>query len=111
MLQLGTGKGKFEASFNHHLRPVSARPAMETKTRHILPVEFAVAVLALTVSVIQPANAASWGTNGPMANGRQYHTATLLSNGKVLVAGGQNAGYLSSVELYDPASGKWAPTG
>jgi hypothetical protein len=35
----------------------------------------------------------------------------LLPNGKVLVAGGFNGGFLSSAELYDPASGTWSATG
>ncbi len=39
----------------------------------------------------------------------QLHTATLLPNGQVLVAGG--APYLASAELYDPATGTWAATG
>jgi hypothetical protein len=40
-------------------------------------------------------------------------TATLLPNGKVLVAGGMNnvSGWLSGAELYDPATGIWAATG
>ena len=40
-----------------------------------------------------------------LTNARAYHTATLLPNGKVLVAGGRVTGdvYLSSAELYDPA--------
>ena len=48
---------------------------------------------------------------------RFAHTATLLPNGKVLVAGGDNLGadgrlnHLSSAELYDPATGKWIETG
>ncbi len=41
------------------------------------------------------------------------HTATLLPSGKVLVAAGPgfNGGYLSSAELYDPATGSWSSTG
>jgi hypothetical protein len=55
---------------------------------------------------------ASWATTGSMGTAREYHTATLLPNGKVLVAGGY-AGSLpfSSAELYDPATGTWTATG
>jgi N-acetylneuraminic acid mutarotase len=44
---------------------------------------------------------------------RINHTATLLSNGEVLVAGGNNNthGYLSSAEVYNPSTGKWTLTG
>ena len=38
------------------------------------------------------------------------HTATLLFDGKVLVAGGYNGGHLDSAELYDPASQTWIAT-
>ena len=41
-----------------------------------------------------------------------YHTATLLPNGKVLVAGGSDGlTFWSSAELYDPATGLWTATG
>jgi hypothetical protein len=41
---------------------------------------------------------------------RNSHTATLLFSGKVLVAGGFTDIPLASAELYDPATGTWAPT-
>jgi N-acetylneuraminic acid mutarotase len=46
-----------------------------------------------------------------MATGRGTHTATLLADGKVLVAAGfGDNGVLRSSELYDPASGTWSMT-
>jgi uncharacterized delta-60 repeat protein len=53
-----------------------------------------------------------WTATGSLATARAGHTATLLPNGKVLVAGGyNNSNSLASAELYDPASGSWAATG
>jgi hypothetical protein len=49
---------------------------------------------------------------GSMASPRNRHTATLLSNGKVLVIGsfdGQSA--LATAEIYDPATRAFTPTG
>jgi len=43
--------------------------------------------------------------------GRFDHAASLLPNGKVLVAGGLDGANLTSAELYDPATGAWAVTG
>ena len=47
---------------------------------------------------------------------RVEHTAVLLSNGKVLVSGGNyqtvnGATPLASAELYNPATGTWSATG
>src|SRR5262249_24380554 len=55
----------------------------------------------------------TWAVTGSLSPGRFFHTATLLPNGEVLVAGGlnENIGDLVSVQLYDPASGTWAATG
>ena len=48
-----------------------------------------------------------------MNTARLYHTATLLPNGMVLVAGGQgsNRNSYTSAELYNPANGTWTTTG
>jgi Bacterial Ig-like domain (group 2)/Galactose oxidase, central domain/HYR domain len=55
----------------------------------------------------------TWSATGSMTAGRYVHTATLLSSGKVLVAGGAGGAgvILASAELYDPAAGTWSPTG
>jgi N-acetylneuraminic acid mutarotase len=55
----------------------------------------------------------SFSNTGNLVTARFLHTATPLSNGKVLVAGGQgsNNAPLASAELYDPASGTWTATG
>ena len=48
-----------------------------------------------------------------MSTDRYYATATLLANGKVLIAGGYDNDFnpVYSAELYDPASGTFSPTG
>ena len=53
----------------------------------------------------------TWTLTGNMNIGRTGHTATLLNNGTVLVAGGNNGIYLASAELYDPATDNWTLTG
>jgi N-acetylneuraminic acid mutarotase len=54
----------------------------------------------------------TWMDTGSLANERSRHTATLLGNDKVLVAGGlDNSNNLASAELYDPVSGTWTGTG
>jgi MBG domain-containing protein/YDG domain-containing protein/galactose oxidase-like protein len=55
---------------------------------------------------------AGFQPTGPMATARSFQTATLLGNGKVLVAGGiSSSGQpLASSELYDPLAGTFGPT-
>ncbi len=58
--------------------------------------------------------AGTWSATGSMSTPRFGHTATLLANGKVLVAGGSTGccGFaFTSAELYDPAAGTWSATG
>lgn len=48
-----------------------------------------------------------WIATGSMLIPRSDHTATLLADGRVLVAGGDG----DSAELFDPVTGSWAHTG
>lgn len=59
-----------------------------------------------------------FASTGAMTTPRANHTATLLTNGKVLITGGASnadfiseGGILRTAELYDPATGKFTPTG
>ncbi|MFT5496467.1 MAG: hypothetical protein ACI9TH_001865, partial [Kiritimatiellia bacterium] len=53
----------------------------------------------------------TWSAAAPMAIARTRHTATLLTNGKVLVTGGSNGSGLTQAEIYNPESNTWASTG
>lgn len=58
-----------------------------------------------------PATATFTATSGAMTTSRAYATATLLPNGKVLIAGGEGrSGYLLNAELYDPSTESFTTT-
>ena len=57
-------------------------------------------------------NTGLFSPTGSMNTARQIHTATLLANGKVLVAGGSSgSAALASAESYDPNTGVFSATG
>ncbi len=72
----------------------------------------AFALLTINASAQQP----GWSVTGSLGAARSQHTATLLANGKVLVAGGlvgcvPTCQTTDTAELYDPATGMWSKTG
>src|SRR4051794_2697344 len=79
------------------------------RPRHWCSVIACVATLLVSPAAI--ADSSQWTFTGSLNTARNQHTATLLPNGKVLVAGGFNGVYLATAELYDPGTGTWSPTG
>jgi len=66
---------------------------------------------------VSEATVPGFGATGSMVSpSRGYHTATRLTDGRVLIVGGQtvtegSVSYFSSAELYDPAVGTFRSTG
>jgi hypothetical protein len=60
-----------------------------------------------------PRSTGVWIPTGTMRTPRSGFTAVRLLDGRVLVVGGSTTpeSYLTSAELYDPASGTWSATG
>jgi len=72
----------------------------------------AMSLLAVTASPAVAQTSGNWTVTGSLSTARAGHTATMLPNGQVLVAGGENtAGFLASAELYSPSTGQWTVTG
>jgi Galactose oxidase, central domain/Kelch motif len=72
------------------------------------------AYICLSSAELYDPTGRTWTTTGSLNAARYSHTATLLSNGKVLVAAGWNGpdnDATNSAEIYDPASGTWTVTG
>src|SRR5258708_24176284 len=78
-----------------------------------ITVSFAIAAAAFKTISVPDSHLGSVMSAAPMLEPRSGQTATLLPNGKVLIAGGMrgNQDFYKSAELYDPATGKFQPTG
>lgn len=52
----------------------------------------------------------TWSLTGSLNADRRYHTATILHDGRMLVAGCYGGGVLDSAELYDAVTCRWSVT-
>ncbi len=72
-------------------------------------------LLILHATIATAQSAGTFTRTGDMRTARSFHTATLLPNGKVLIAGGAQSTIpsgsviLASTELYDPRAGTFGP--
>jgi CARDB/Galactose oxidase, central domain len=65
------------------------------------------------LTIIPAVSAQNFTTTGSLNVARLWHTATLLNNGMILIAGGQGpaGNTTASAELYNPATGIFSTTG
>jgi len=69
-------------------------------------------ILMALACPLHPVKGATWTTNTPMNYAVYQHTATLLTDGRILVAGGRNnTAYFTNAEIFDPGSDIWTNTG
>jgi hypothetical protein len=100
------------ATSSGYVTPPAAYPADDGAAFKLRVTDGAGAVATSTSGTLTVLNTGTFASTSPLNTGREYHTATVLQDGNVLLVGGVGIGSaaLSSAELYDPTQGTFTPT-
>src|SRR5262245_12909577 len=93
--------------------PVSACAVANHNISNLLRPAHGVGVLMMNLLIASyDGRAGTFSDTSPLLTARASQTSTLLSDGKLLLAGGVTNGGMTTAdaELYDPANGTWAMT-
>jgi hypothetical protein len=104
-----TVRGAWSAGHNLHVARMLAPAVSLTDGRVFVTGGFGYAGMLASSEIYEPTRG-NWVSAAPLVSPRFGHTATLLGNGQVLIAGGANltAQYLDTAEVYDPPTNTWA---
>ena len=98
--------------------PAVSPSAVPSATPSASPSETRSATPSPTPTIVPTVAPGTFAPTGALTIGRNYYTATLLQDGRVLIAGGLGtgengspAGPLRSAEIWSPATGKFTATG
>ena len=69
--------------------------------------DYLAAAQVVQSTTAQPVTQGGWLRAADMGTPRSQHTATLLPDGRVLVAGGAHSTLLASTEIYNPTTNSW----
>ena len=89
-----------------------AIPWATTMKKHILLNIITFPALCILLFIGCDSTKGSWTVTGSLNHERSAHSATLLRDGRVLIAGGfdLSSKRQTSAELFDPVAGSWAET-
>ncbi len=109
----GTGGYVTRAEIQEGFLPQSLMLGLNTpKLIADLIAKGSIPLLTPTARVDRSTEDGNWTNDSRLTTPRMDHTATLLTNGEVLVAGGRNGSMIhSSAEVYSPESRAWVPVG
>src|SRR5208282_1534292 len=114
----GSGFGATQGSSTVTFNGVAATPSGWSATSITAPVPAAATTGYVLVTVgglssygvVFAVATSNFALTGSLNTGRIFNTATLLNNGKVLIAGGTDSNWnnIATTELYDPVAGTFS---